>query len=250
MYTALSGQLAAFKHLEVIANNLANMNTTGFRSERVLFETVMAKTRSVQTGGNFKSDIQQPGALDTNNYVGIRGSFTDFTQGTVDSTGNPLDVAIQGKGLFVVNTKDGERYTRAGNFRLDTSNRLVNQDGDPVQGTSGDITINGTEIVINGEGDITVDKKYVGTLRLVEAKPQDLTREEKQLFKLRPGGSVSEVTNRTVRAGAIEGSNVNAVRELTDMIMASRIYDSFQKAQEANARMTDLRNNHVGSVQG
>lgn len=250
MYTALSGQLAAFKHLEVIANNLANMTTNGYRAERILFEKALTQEQQRSVGGALSSDVQQPSDLKTDDYVAIAGSFTDFAQGPVDQTGNPLDVAIQGKGLFVVNTPDGERYTRAGNFRLDTSNRLVTQEGDPVQGTSGDITINGHDINITGEGAVLADNKEVGRLRIVEIRPQDLSREPNQRFKLHDGASVQEVQNVTIRAGAIEGSNVNAVRELTDMIMASRIYDSFQKAQDANSKMSDLRNNRVGSTQG
>lgn len=249
MYTTLSGQLAAFKHLEVIANNLANMTTTGFKSERVLFEKALTEEHAKISGGAFKSDIQKTGNLDVNDYVAIRGSFTDFTQGPIEMSGNPLDVAIQGKGFFVVSTPNGERYTRAGNFQLDQNNRLVTSGGHPVQGSSGDIIINGSDVSISNTGDITVNGQSVGKLRIIDVDGKTLRREAQQLFYTE-GGNAEEVANPSVQSKALEASNVNAVRDLTDMIMASRVFDSFQKAQEANSRMSELRNSRVGSTQG
>lgn len=250
MYTTLSGQLGAFKQLEVIANNIANMNTTGFRAERALFEEALVRQHAPVRAGGLKSDISQPQDIQATHYVGIRGTYTDFRQGYVDNTGDPLHVAIQGEGFFVIQTPEGERFTRAGNFQLDPSKRLTTKDGYPVQGNGGDIVINGTEITISGEGEVVVDKEVVGKIRIVTAESEFLQREPGQRFKLAPGGTQQEVTSVQVRQGAVEGSNVNAVQELTDMIMAQRLFDSFQKAQEANSRMNELRNNRLGSTQG
>jgi flagellar basal-body rod protein FlgF len=252
VYTSLSGQLAAFKHLEVIANNLANMNTTGFRAERVLFEKALTQEHMKMGGSAFKSDVSQPSELKVHEYVGIKGSFTDFGQGSIETTGDPLHMAIQGPGFFALQTPDGERYTRAGNFRLDDTNRLVNQEGFAVQGSNGDIIIpnNANEIQITDEGDILVDKNSVGRIRVVDIDNGLLQRESRMLFKPTEGAVVADVANFTVRSRALEGSNVNAVRELTDMIMASRVYDSFTKTNEANSRMNEMRNQRVGSTQG
>lgn len=246
MYTAVSGQLAIFKQIEVIANNLANMNTTGFKSEKLLFEKAMAEQVPL-LGASFKSDVQSGDAIATEDFVKIRGSTADLGQGPLELTGNPLDAAIEGKGFFVVQTPEGERYTRAGNFRLDTQKRLVTQSGYPVQGSGGDITINGKAVDIAEDGSISVDRANIGKLRVVEFEANQVLREPSQLFKLKEGGSLSEVNSPLIKGGAVEASNVNAVRELTDMMIASRIYEGFQKVQESGGKMTQARNQYLGT---
>ncbi len=249
-YTALSGQLGAMKAMEVMANNLANMTTTGFRAERVQFETVVSKEYSKLSAGMTNTDVRMPSYSSPAAFLGIRGTFTDLSQGGIETTGNPLDVAIQGEGLFVVNTPDGERYTRAGNFSLDATGRLVTQQGHAVQGSSGDILINGSEVNVTASGEVIVDQTQVAQLRIVDAKPGTLLRESGMLFSVAEGQAVADVEKIQVQGGALEGSNVNAVRELTDMIMASRLFESFQKSQESGSRMSELRNTRVGSVSG
>ncbi len=249
-YTALSGQLGAMKAMEVTANNLANMTTPGFRAERVQFETVVSKEYSKLSAGMTNTDVRMPSYSSPASFLNIRGTFTDLSQGGIETSGNPLDVAIQGPGLFVVNTPDGERYTRAGNFTLDATGRLVTQQGHAVQGSSGDILINGSEVSVTASGEVIVDQTQVAQLRLVDAKPGTLLRESGMLFKIAEGQAVADVEKIQVQGGALEGSNVNAVRELTDMIMASRLFESFQKSQESGSRMSELRNSRVGSVNG
>lgn len=239
MYTTLSGQVALFKHMEVIANNLANLNTTGFRAEKVLFEKMLAQQKNTT-----------PIKVSTDEFVHIRGAYTDFQQGPIEATGNPLDMAIKEEGFFVVQTAEGERYTRAGNFQLDAEGRLVTSRGDPVQGIGGDIVLEGASIKVTEQGDILVDGKAVDRLRVVQAESRFLVRDQAQLFKLIEGGFTLDAENPFVQGGALEGSNVNAVRELTDMIWASRLYESYQKVQESNNRMADLRNQSLGRIQG
>lgn len=249
MYTALSGQLGNFRQLEVVANNLANANTTGFKAERLIFEKVLNDQPDPQSGP-LKSDIDDPNTLRTDEFVRVVGSYTDLTQGPIQKTSNPLDAAIEGEGMFVVQTPLGERYTRAGNFTLDAQGRLVTQSGHPILGSGGEITISGTEISISGSGDIRVDGETVGTLRVVSIPKDQLRREAGQLFIAESGAPVTEVTNPRIQGGAIEGSNVNAVRELTDMILASRLYESFSNVRESSSRMNELRNTQVGRAQG
>jgi len=249
-YTALSGQLGAMKAMEVMANNLANMTTPGFRAERVQFETVVSKEYSKLSAGMTNTDVRMPSYSSPSSFLGIKGTFTDMAQGSIETSGNPLDVAIQGDGFFVVNTPEGERYTRAGNFRLDSTGRLVNQQGHAVQGSSGDVLINGSEVSINGAGEILVDQVQVAQLRVVNAKPGSLLRESGMLFRVAEGQVVADVDKIQVQGGALEGSNVNAVRELSDMITTSRLFESFQKSQESGSRMSELRNSRVGSVNG
>jgi flagellar basal-body rod protein FlgG len=226
------------------------MTTPGFRAERVQFETVVSKEYSKLSAGMTNTDVRMPSYSSPASFLNIRGTFTDLSQGGIETSGNPLDVAIQGPGLFVVNTPDGERYTRAGNFTLDATGRLVTQQGHAVQGSSGDILINGSEVSVTASGEVIVDQTQVAQLRLVDAKPGTLLRESGMLFKIAEGQAVADVEKIQVQGGALEGSNVNAVRELTDMIMASRLFESFQKSQESGSRMSELRNSRVGSVNG
>jgi flagellar basal-body rod protein FlgF len=246
VYSAVSGQLAIFKQLDVVANNLANLNTTGFKAERMLFEQALNK-QNVGLSATFEKDISAPSNFKTEEFVKVRGTRSDFSQGPIEVTGNKLDVAIQGEGFFVVQTPDGERYTRSGNFRIDETNRLVTQQGFPVQGEGGEITIQGSELSFANNGAITVDNKALGKLRLVKLDPTQTSRDARQLFKLNEGGTPTELTQYTVQGGALEGSNVNAVRELTEMIFASRLFESFQKTQEAGGRMVQARNQYLGT---
>lgn len=246
--TTTSGKVAAFQQIRVIANNLANMNTTGFKSERLLFEKAVAKQHMQFRGTQFESDVDSPGSINSRSQVAIRGSFTDFAQGNIENTGNPLDVAVEGEGFFVVQTPDGERYTRAGNFSLDESGRLVTQNGFAVQGSGGDISVSGPHVQVSPNGEVKVGDSTVATLRVVQLDPKTAERESALVFKA--NGAVSDVTEVRVKPGALETSNVNAVRELVDMIAASRLYDSFQKTEESIGTMNRLRNQQVGSLEG
>lgn len=246
MYSTVSGQLAVFKQLDVIANNLANLTTTGFKAEKVLFEQALNK-HTVSASASLDKDVAPPDNFRGEEFVKIRGSRSDFTQGPTEITGNNLDVAIQGEGFFVVQTPQGERYTRAGNFKLDASNKLVTQTGYPVLGQGGEITIQGANVSVSDNGAIIADKQLVGNLRVVKLDGLQTRREASQLFQLREGATPEEVTTISVKGGALEGSNVNAVRELTDMILASRLFESFQKSQDAGGRMAQARNQYLGT---
>ena len=247
MYTSISGQVAVTRQMELIANNLANLATAGYKAERPLFEKTLSQQDQLLSS-SLRKDIAAPNPHATESFVQLKGSFSDMAQGPIEITNNPLDVAIDGPGFFVVQTPQGERYTRSGNFRLDGQHRLVTQDGNPIQGSGGDITIQGAKISVATSGEIVVDGKSVGSLRLVTFDPAQAKREPGQLFSVT--GGASDVVSPKVQGSALEGSNVNAVRELTDMIMASRLYESFKNVDEATSRMNQARNEKLGTTQG
>lgn len=248
MYTTLSGQIAVSKQLDVIANNIANANTTGYRAERPLFEKAL-KDQKALLSSSLKKDIVAPESILTNDFVGIRGSYTDLTNGPIESTSNPLDVAINGKGFFVIQTPAGERYTRNGAFKLDSANRLVTQDGNPVMGQGGEIILKAGHSSISSDGNITVDKESVGKLRVVDLTGTSMTREEGNLFSV-TSGSPSEIGTPQVAGNSLEGSNVNAVRELADMILAARLFEGFKNVQETASKLDQARNERLGSTTG
>lgn len=245
MYTSLSGKLAISKQLDVIANNLANMTTTGFRAEKLLFEQYSNPNKAVNFS-NILDQVEDADTLSSSDYVKVRGSVADFSQGALERTGNALDIAIEGEGFFVVQTPDGERYTRAGDFRLDTTNRLVTQQGWPVQGSGGDISITGKQIQIGEDGTISVDGQSGAKIRVVKINAQDALHEAGTIFKLKEGASPVDNDSAIIKSGFIEGSNVNAVRELTDMILAAKIFESFSSVDSANKSMTEARNSTLG----
>jgi len=239
VYTSVSGQDAVFKQMQVIANNLANMSTSGFKAERLKFEQALSSSRPTES--SLKKEIAEPSSMQTSFYAKTAGSYTDFTQGAIETTHDPLNVALQGDGLFAVATADGERYTRAGEFKLATDGRLVTPQGFPVQGSGGEIVVSGGTPNILEDGTVMVAGASVGKIRVVKIDPSELTREAAQLFKLKDGASVAEAPETRMVSGAVESSNVNATRELTDMIMASRAFDSLQKTRESDSKMSKAR---------
>jgi flagellar basal-body rod protein FlgF len=246
-WTSVSGQEAVFKQMQIIANNLANVSTAGFKSERVIFEKALTDARAPEA--SLRSEIQEPNPFRSSEYAGLAGSFTDFTQGAIENTGNPLNAAIQGKGFFVVSNAAGEeRFTRAGEFSLDASGRLVTAQGLVVQGDGGELNLSGGSACIQADGSVLVGQVVVGRLRVVNADPQAFEREAAQLFKLKEGESLEEIESVSLVSGAVEQSNVNATRELTDMIMAARTFESIQKARESESRMSRARQEAFGKA--
>jgi len=249
VYTATSGKAAIFKQLQVIANNLANMNTAGYKAERVLFEKSLASQGVVQ--GSVSKEIPEPSRLRTDEFVNARMSYVDLSQGAIDNTGNPLNAAIEGEGFFVIQTPDGERYTRSGEFSMDRDGRLVTHAGFSVLGQGGEITIPpGQSVSIQADGSVVADGRSVGALRVVRVPEESLIREARMSFSVAEGASVEDVAEVRVVPKAVEASNVNAVKELTDMIFASRLFEAMDKVQESSGRMTAARNSALGRMGG
>jgi flagellar basal-body rod protein FlgF len=157
---------------------------------------------------------------------------TDFTSGAIRETGRPLDVALEGEGLFVVQTARGERYMRAGNLTLDSAGQLVTQGGDLVVGEAGPITIPPGDVAIGEDGTISVNGQNVDRLKVVTfVNPQtSLIKEGGSLFVATGQGTPVEANNPRVHQGALEMSNVNPVSELVAMMQNSREFESLQKS--------------------
>ena len=148
----LSRQVALARNLEVVANNIANVNTTGFKGDSAIFEEFLSlPARESQTTGGIELPLS---------FVQDRGVWHDFAQGAMQSTGNPLDVAIGGEGFLVVQSPDGERYTRNGALQIAANGQLVTNDGMPVLGENGPITFQPTDrnIAISKDGRVTVNE--------------------------------------------------------------------------------------------
>ena len=224
LLVGLSRLMVLERQVDSVANNVANINTNGFKADRSLFEEYL---RSPAHEDNFlRSDRQV-------SFVQDRASFHDFAAGNTEQTRNPLDVSIDGKALFVVQTAAGERYTRDGAFQINNLGQLVTVSGNPVLGTSGPIVFQPTDkqINISADGNVTVlegtgrTDSVRGKLRLVSfADAQKLVKEGSNLYSAGPGAAAQPDTISRVRQGFIEKSNVNPVTEMSRMVDITRTY--------------------------
>ncbi len=220
----LSRQVTLERQMDVVANNIANVNTTGFKADRSVFEEYLMP---VAREDNFVGRDRRL------SYVQDRATFHDFSGGPSEQTKNPLDVAIDGGGFLVVQTPAGERYTRDGGLQINNQGQLVNAAGNQVLGTSGPIVFQPTDhdISIAADGNVTVVEgtgrvdSVRGKLRLVSfAQAQQLLKEGSNLYSAGEGGAPQADTTSRVRQGYIEKSNVNSVSEMSRMIEVSRTY--------------------------
>jgi flagellar basal-body rod protein FlgF len=222
----LSRQIALHRELEVVANNIANLNTTGYKADGSVFEEFLmpvAQARGFPGGDNKLS------------YVQDRATWHNFNAGPLRPTGNPLDVAIDGDAFFVVQSARGERYTRNGSFQINAQGELVTSAGDRVLGDGGPIQFQSTDnnVSINPDGTITVREganstsdSQRGKLRLVRFdRVQQLRKDGSSLFSA-PNGVAPQPAPGTVRVvqGSVEQSNVTAVIEMARMIEITRTY--------------------------
>ncbi len=256
IFTPLAGALAQEKVLEMIANNMANLNTVAFKGDRATFvlqePEPEKRYESPLPPANFKVGMEQLMYLKGNEIfnVGIAEMFRDTQQGPAVQTLNPTDVMVEGEGLFKVETPDGERYTRAGNFAVSRDGVLATQDGFPIMGDKGDIVVRAGSFQVNDTGEIWQDGKMVDKLQLFRFDDENaLERVGGNMFHYGgPPEGVKRIALPSVRQGFIEGSNVNAIKNLTDMIIAHRSYDAYQKAVQSYDKMMDRTNNSIGEV--
>jgi flagellar basal-body rod protein FlgF len=224
LLVGLSRQTTLERQLEVIANNIANVNTTGFKSDQSLFEEYLT---SGAHEDNFTGNDRKV------SYVQDRGTYRDFAQGALQQTANPLDVAIDGNAFLAVQTTGGERYTRDGNLQLNSQGQLTTAGGDVVLGNAGPIVFQPTDhdINISPDGTITVVEGTArtdsirGKLRLVSfTDAQSLLKQGNNLYTAGNAAAAQLDLKATVKQGYIEKSNVNAVAEMGRMIEVSRTY--------------------------
>ncbi|MCW8916165.1 MAG: flagellar basal-body rod protein FlgF [Magnetovibrio sp.] len=220
-YIALSRQGALRREMSTIANNLANMNTTAYKGERMMFVDHLTKSKS----GDFIADQNLAFTRDIASYRNIQ-------DGPIEQTGNTLDVAIHGKGYFAVQgPNDTLQYTRNGNFRLDNTGQLVTQAGLPILTDAGApifFSPEDTSIVFNSDGTISTENGQVGKLQIVEfANEMGLQRAANGMYTT--DQAATPVAAPHVAQYALEKSNVESVLEMTRMIEVNRRYKSVQK---------------------
>ncbi len=236
IYPALSGGVAYEKLLSVIANNVANINTAGYKADRPVFRVdVPASINETTSALSVKDKF----------YTEIDSVFTDFNTGVIRQTGNVLDLAIEGDGFFVLDTPEGPRYTRSGNFILDSSNAITTTDGHMVMGDGGPVILAEGTISIDTDGRVSVDGSEINKIRIVDfEKPYILKKDQNNMFL---GSGEQTADGYKVLQGAVELSNVNSVKEMASMISVLRGYETYQKVMTTLDDMS-ARANEVGRV--
>ena len=243
LLVALSRQMALARELDVVANNMANVNTHGFRREEMQFGEYLMPVASAD--GFPLADRKL-------SYVEDRSTFRDFEAGGLQQTDNPLDVAIQGDAFFTVQAADGksERYTRDGAFQIDAQGQLVSANGLPVLGDGGPIVLdpNDTNIVIARDGTVSTSGGIRGHLKLASfADPRALQKQGDNLFTTGTGQTVETPQAGSFRLaqGQIESSNVKPVLEMSRLIEINRAYTSLANMIQKN---DDLRKTAIQSL--
>ncbi|HZP63316.1 MAG TPA: flagellar basal-body rod protein FlgF [Terriglobales bacterium] len=223
-YAACAGLQAQSQALELTANNLANLNTTGYRAQNSLFRSLLA---------NAVAGSADPLSRVVNNFNLLGGSQTDLRAGNLERTGNPLDLAIEGKGFFVVQTSAGTLYTRDGNFQVSKTGRLTTSSGDPVLGEDGPMIVPAGTISISPDGTLSSDGAVAGKLRVVEFAPGSSPIPNGKSYYSAPKAQVRLAVDSNVREGMLESSNVNPVESLVDLISIQRRAEMLQRAMSA-----------------
>ncbi len=234
IYIATSAAAVKDRELEFINRNIANLNTIAYKKERTAFRSFLTPA-----AGPFNASTRvfvDPG-------ITIK---TDFSEGRLINTGNSLDLAIKGKGFFVL---EGNQYTRRGDFQLDSEGYLVNHKGLRVLGeNSKPIKIPAGKIIISSDGTITVDSRPIGKIKLVEFP------DENKLIKVGDSLYVTNIQQQPVKSdseivqGALEGSNINIVKEMVMMIDTLREFETFQRTIKAIDEVSSKAINEIGRI--
>ncbi len=228
------GRAAARKltQLDFVANNIANASTSGFKSEHLYY---------AMKGKQIKEGVMAG--------LGNTVAKMDLSQGTLRVTGNAFDLAIEGDGFFTVQTRQGNAYTRDGSFVLNQNKELVTQTGDFVMGDSGKIVIDGIAVNIDKDGTVYVDESPVGKIRISAFRdPYSLTRSTNGRFVDDGKAGLKVAENYSIAGAHVEMSNVNAVREMTDMMEIQRTFETYQKVILTLQDMDKISTNRIGKL--
>jgi flagellar basal-body rod protein FlgF len=236
----LSRQVALAREIDVVANNVANVDSNGFKRRSTIFnEYLSPKARHEQ----FRGGDQRL------SYVWDKGTALVYSQGTMERTGNPLDVAIQGDAIFAVRSgANGERYTRNGSLGINAKGELVNSDGHVMVTDQGTLTINSTEtdVRIAQDGSITTSNGPRGKLKLVKVPdPQALRNEGQNLFSTARPLQAAEPKDFRLATGEIEKSNVKPVLEISRLMELSRAYQNVSSLMQRN---DEIRRNAISRL--
>jgi len=239
IYNSASAMIPRICQQEVIANNIANVSTPGFKKDSVFItELSKAQARNLPV----KSDWERP-MLDQ--------VYTDYGQGALDQTGNQLDIAIDGPGFFVTQDSAGETaLTRDGVFTRDNLGFLVTADGETVLSDSGPVQLPDGAVSVSDDGVVSVDGTEINRLRVATVDdPSQLEKIRPGKYQVPPGVSLTAAANFAVRQGYLESSNVDVVMQMVEMISSYRNYEADSKALQTQDESLGRLISEVGRTQ-
>ncbi len=228
-YIAGTGMLTQRSKMDVIINNITNSDTNGYKKDQVISQSFQDM---------LLSRLDDPSILSRTPYVGPQNTgiyvdelVTDFTQGPMEQTDQRTDIAISGDGFFSVQTPNGVRYTRSGDFQVDANGTLLTQEGYYVLGQNGGMINVGTgDFTVKSDGTIFVNNQQVNQLRIVQFADNGVLRKQgSNLYYAYNAEQPQVMANPTLAQGMLEGSNMEIGREMADMLMTNRVYDSNQR---------------------
>ncbi|MDL2216549.1 flagellar basal-body rod protein FlgF [Desulfovibrio sp. OttesenSCG-928-M14] len=256
MYSALFGALSNEHRMNSIANNLANVNTTGYKRDMLSFRDTFkmyAHDHIMEAQVHLRSEKLFPEPMHMSR-TRIAYAKTDFDQGSLKITGAPFDLAISGDGFFKVQTPQGEFYTRNGHFRLTAEGQLITEQGFPVLGDGSEITVPAgvKHFTIAESGEIYADGALVGQISLVDVDNRlNLEKLGGNMYRPRPGTTVEEIEAEGYMAqGFLEVSNVNPVYEMVNMIEAQRQFEAYAKVMQTTDTIDKEVTTKVGRGRG
>lgn len=269
LWPAVSGAMARDHQIEVISNNLANVNTNGFKRDDVTFKEYLSKNEKMNIEGEeiprspIKDKDLYPLDGRDQSFVVVNGTQTKFSTGGFKVTDNPLDIALNGPGFYEISTPSGIRYSKAGSFKLSSEGKIVTSEGYPVlsRGTEGESTgaagreINVSEnsgaLHVNDQGDVYVGDEKIAQFNIVEFGDLNQMRkvgssnfENKDPLKNPPAVAI----NTQVKQGMVETSNVNPVQEISNLIRANRMFEQDLKAMKTVNEMLSKEVNDIGKM--
>jgi flagellar basal-body rod protein FlgF/flagellar basal-body rod protein FlgG len=220
-YSAFTALAARMQSLDLVANNLANANTVGYKGQEQFYRSFEATLNGVRLTAENQA---------INDFAIIGGAHIDLSSGSITGTGNDTDAAIDGSGFFALQTKRGVRYTRNGNFTLNAQRRLVDQQGNAVMGEQGPIVLPNGKLTMSGDGTVSVDGAIVDKLKLVDFAPGTLLVPEGSTQFAAPAGSGIPAVSAQVRQGSLESSNCDPVTSAVALIDLQRNAEMVQRA--------------------
>jgi flagellar basal-body rod protein FlgG len=276
LWVPLSGAIAQQKNVEAIANNVANVNTPGFKKDQLVFKEYLTNFEKKTLPIDLPNKEWSPENFYQSNgsehaFVQTDGNYTDFEQGQLSPTYNPLDLAIQGTGFFEVKTENGIRYTRDGRFSLSSDGYLVSKEGHKVLSDSQEaieeidftddknlekkipniedryIRISPGQISVNNEGRIYINNDQIKKISIVEFNDKhSLAKEGHSLFINKDKENLNtQITNSKVQQGFIEESNVNPIIEMSALIKANRHFESLQRILKTYDQIAEKSSNEI-----
>ncbi|MBL4854223.1 MAG: flagellar hook-basal body complex protein [Robiginitomaculum sp.] len=239
VYINLSRQSGLLKEMSVIANNIANVSTTGFRRQGAVFSEYVIQAGARATGGAVTDSLKNTVSM------GRAGAhFNDFSSGGMEQTGGTYDFAIDGEGFFLIETPAGERLSRAGRFMTNPDGMLITVDGYNVLDEGGapiQIPPEAGLVTVGGDGSISVDGNPLGNIGVVTAPAEMLARTGSNLWQVREGGQFEPLEAPRILQGFLESSNVKPIIEIARMIEVQRAYEAGQK-------LLDIEDERIGKT--